>query len=60
MKNVLENPSQFLRATQSSHFSRFGGNYTSQLVEDKVTKLGQFEWGDTQSEQLMLSLGQKV
>ena len=41
MKNVLENPSQFLKTTgdaATSYYSRYTGtvNYQSQLVDDKL------------------------
>ena len=60
IKNVVENPSLYLRPTYSSQYSKYAANYTSQLVSDKLAEIGDFEWGDAQSEQLIRASGMTV
>ena len=50
IKNVIENPSLFLRPTYSSQQSRYAANYSSQVVQEILDEIGEFRWGDPTSE----------
>ena len=60
IKNVIENPSIYLRPTYSSQYSKYAANYISPTVTEKLAELGDFSWQDPDSEQMIQNSGQQV
>lgn len=53
IRNVIENPSVYLRPTYSSQYSKFATNYQSQIVNEKIEEIGPFSWNDPDSEAMI-------
>ena len=53
VKNVIENPSLYLKQDFSSQYSKFVTNYYSQIVNEKIEEFGEFKWNDKLSQRMI-------
>lgn len=60
IKNVIENPSLYLRPSVSSQFNKYVASYSSPIVNQKLAELGDFLWGDRTSENMKQASGESV